>query len=1030
VRRAVALGALAVLLGSAAPASAVDDGSTVAVSRPTGFGGPPAADATDSFSDDRSTSADGTKVVFTSQANALSPDDNDSVRNVYVRDRTANTTTLVSRSTSGAAADADSFEPVISADGNWVAFSSAARNLASDDADGAPDVFVRHLPSGTTNLVSRTSGTPGQARGGRFPSISANGLKVAFVSFASFEAADNNGIQDAYLRDIAGATTQLISRSDGPSGAVGTDLTFDVAISGNGERIAFSTNSTLDAVADTNGTEDVYMRDITTHATTLISRANTATGAVADNGAGDPSINNTGSRIAFSSAATNLTDDTDTNDDVFVRDLTNSSTVLISRATGVNGASADQNSLAPSIDSSGTKVAFLSAATNFGDGTPAGIESIRLRDTTANTTTVVSRASGASGAIGNGAGVAISQTANIVTFYAEEPGFSADDSNDFQQVYSREVTGPNLETDLVSRPSGTGPLRGNGGDSTLSGTGRAVSADGRYIVFTSLADGISADDGDDFANVYRRDIVTGDTVLVSRASGASGAPANSSSFRASISADGDRIAFESDATNLVPGDGNDKRDVFVRTISAQTTDLVSRHDGAGGAQGDTPATEPDLSGNGRFVAFSSASDLSGDDTDGLTDIFRRDLVTGQTVLISRASGPGGANTNAPDDRAVVDTSGDHVAFLTKASNLDAADSGTDTDLYVRDVGDDRTTLASRGDGFGAPSRAAQPGISISGDGSRVAFSTGTPNLVSDDTTFHLDVFVRDLAVARTLLVSRSSSGEIGNTSSLGPSLSGDGSRVAFVTAALNLVPDAPHHQYTALRSIGTGTTIVAGMPDAATGAAASDFSDLDVALDGAGHCVAFVSLGTNLLPGGSGTGEFQNVFLHALGGTCPEPAPAIAPPPPGPGGPGPGGPAADSTAPALAGTAITPKRFAVDKKPTPVSARAKKGAKFAWRLSEPAQVTLVIERSQPGRRKGRRCVKPTRKLRKAKKCARWVPDGTLKRRAVAGKGGTAFTGRIGRKALKPGKHRARITATDAAGNKSAQRIVTFTIVRR
>jgi hypothetical protein len=379
---------------------------------------------------------------------------------------------------------------------------------------------------------------------------------------------------------------------------------------------------------------------------------------------------------------------------------------------------------------------------------------------------------------------------------------------------------------------------------------------------------------------------------------------------------------------------------------------------------------------------------------------------------------------------VVDVSGDHVAFLTKASNLDAADGGINTDLYVRDVGADRTSLASRGDGFGPASESAQQGIAISGDGTRVAFTTGAPNLVNDDTGSKPDVFVRDLPTARTLLASRSSSGDIGNAFSNEPSLSGDGTRIAFVTAATNLIPNAPDHLYTALRDLGTGTTALAGAPDAATGAEVPDLTDLDVALDGAGHCVAFVSLSTNLLPGGSGTGEFQNVFLHALGASCPEPAPAITSPRPAPPGPGPGGPAADTTAPALAATKITPTKFAVDKKSTPVSARAKKGAKFAWRLSEAAQVTLVIERSQPGRRKGRKCVKPSRKLRKARKCTRWVADGTLKRRALAGTGGTAFTGRIGKKALKPGKHRARITATDAAGNKSAERIVTFTIARR
>src|SRR4051812_35570795 len=125
--------ALALALGAASPAHAIDAGSTIALSQPSGFGGLLGATAANSLSTNQSTSADGNKVVFASRADGLSPDDNDAVANIYLRDRAAHTTTLISRSTSGDPANRDSFNPVISADGSRVAFASNASNLVADD---------------------------------------------------------------------------------------------------------------------------------------------------------------------------------------------------------------------------------------------------------------------------------------------------------------------------------------------------------------------------------------------------------------------------------------------------------------------------------------------------------------------------------------------------------------------------------------------------------------------------------------------------------------------------------------------------------------------------------------------------------------------------------------------------------------------------------------------------------------------------------------------------------------------------------
>ena len=141
-------------------------------------------------------------------------------------------------------------------------------------------------------------------------------------------------------------------------------------------------------------------------------------------------------------------------------------------------------------------------------------------------------------------------------------------------------------------------------------------------------------------------------------------------------------------------------------------------------------------------------------------------------------------------------------------------------------------------------------------------------------------------------------------------------------------------------------------------------------------------------------------------------------------------PVVDRTVPALSALALTNRKFAVARGSTPVTARAKKGTTFVFTLSEPAATTITIERAQSGRRKGRSCVKPTRRNRKAKKCTRYVKVGALQRGGALGANAVPFTGRIGKKALKPASYRAVMTATDAAGNKSNARAIAFKVVRR
>jgi hypothetical protein len=138
----------------------------------------------------------------------------------------------------------------------------------------------------------------------------------------------------------------------------------------------------------------------------------------------------------------------------------------------------------------------------------------------------------------------------------------------------------------------------------------------------------------------------------------------------------------------------------------------------------------------------------------------------------------------------------------------------------------------------------------------------------------------------------------------------------------------------------------------------------------------------------------------------------------------------DNVAPAVTGFTASPRMFRAGSSATPVTARAKKGTTFKFSLSEDSAVSINIARAQPGKRSGKRCVKPTKKLSHAKRCQRLVSRGTLHRTLVAGKRSVRFTGRIGNKKLAPGRYVATITAADKAGHKSRKKTVKLRVVRR
>jgi Tol biopolymer transport system component len=409
---------------------------------------------------------------------------------------------LVSRATSGAAADGASASPSLSADGRLVAFASDADNLASPQLSGTRDVFVRDLGVGTTTLVSR-AGPPAAVPGDSIsfePSISADGGRVAFTSEAS-NLSDLDGIYaDVFVRDLRAGTTALASRADGPAGSGADGVSNQPAISADGRHVAFVSDADGLAPGAVPGVASVFVRDLALGTTTLASRAPNGDGA--DGGSSAPSISRDGRLVAFLSTAENLSSEDTAAQDVFVRDLVAGTTTLVSRATGATGAPAGGLSLSPSISADGTRVAFATSSLNLSDEDADVAVDVFVRDLAAATTTLASRADGPTGAPGDaGSGEpALSADGRHVAFRSTASNLSGADLDPIGDVFVRDLVAGT--TTLVSRVAGP-----TGAAAAAASTEPAVSGDGRYAAFASGADNLSEVDLNAVANVFRRDVL-------------------------------------------------------------------------------------------------------------------------------------------------------------------------------------------------------------------------------------------------------------------------------------------------------------------------------------------------------------------------------------------------------------------------------------------------------------------------------------------------------------------------------------------
>jgi hypothetical protein len=381
---------------------------------------------------------------------------------------------------------------------------------------------------------------------------------------------------------------------------------------------------------------------------------------------------------------------------------------------------------------------------------------------------------------------AVSADGRHVAFSSSSSNLVPGDTNGREDVFVRD-----LSRGLTRRAT-----LDTAGEEAVGTTARGadLSKDGRYVMFTTDAGNLVPDDTNQQRDVFVRDMRHGITTRVSLTS--VGGEISRFSIGDGISDDGRYVVFTTACGCVVPGDtykGVD--DVYVRDLKQGTTRRVSV--ASDGTWGDASSSDGSISANGRYVAFASAAtNLVPGDTNGTTDVFRRDLKTGVTTRVS--VGPGGRQTTGGQQfnpgfgsgKPSISANGYRVAFFASAAGLVDGPRGVD-DVYVHDVKTGTTILASAGLGGVANDAAQTVPItpSLSGDGRHVAFFSWATNLVAGDTNDVADGFVRDLRKGVTRRVTLGAAGEEAN-SAAGHDISLDrtGKTAAYTSGANNLVP--------------------------------------------------------------------------------------------------------------------------------------------------------------------------------------------------------------------------------------------------
>jgi Tol biopolymer transport system component len=658
-----------------------------------------------------------------------------------------------------AGGNGDSVAPWISADGRFVLFSSSANDLVpGDNSQLGLDVFLRDRAITNTVLVSANfNGTGGGNGNSLAGQVSTNGRYVVFQSDASDPLpGDTNGVSDIFVRDLQTGSNILVSVA--ADGSWGNGASTDPVMTPDGRYVAFISSATNLVAGDTNGIADVFVRDLVNGTTRLV------TGGASGVDVSAPVMTPDGRFVAYAATAPGLAAGIASSNtgEVYVCDLVSNITIWASSNATSEAANllllTNAASYHPVISDDGRYVAFKSgwangAAPPSGSGVPAVL--IFRRDSADGTLTTISTNGFPAWPQNDDVyGPEMSPDGRFVVFVA---------TNQYAGCLTVQLWDANAGTNLNVSVAMDGSLPTN----SISDS-PAVSADGRFVVFMSNATNLTGNAVSNGFHIYCRDVQAGTTQLIDVDTNGAGS-ANPVAAVPVMSSNGWYVAFACRGGGLVNGDQNGFFDVYLRDLNNNTTELISQHDpGLNPQTGDNLSflAPSALSDDGRKIAFTSlADDLVPDDSNGNMDVLVYDTQAGTNALVSVGmDGNSGAGFSSS---LVMSADGRFVAFVSTATNLVANDTNGAADIFLRDLDAGTTTLVnvdSSGVELGTGGASAPV---ISADGRYVAFLCKTNSTQSSP-----GIYWRDAGAGQTILISGSSSG--------GPSISADGQRVLFV----------------------------------------------------------------------------------------------------------------------------------------------------------------------------------------------------------------------------------------------------------
>jgi len=726
-----------------------------------------------------SISPDGNKVLFISQASNLFGGN----AGYLVKDLVTGVLTNINSASDGTSGNANGSwgSPLFSADSSKVFFVSQSSNLAVGDTNNTYDIFVKNLNTGAASIVSAAAdgavGNNGGNYGGNLRPF-ANDTRLMFMSNASnLVAGDTNGTNDLFVKDLVTGKVTLVNSAS--NGAVGNGLyTADninistLQISPDGTKVLFASDASNFAVGDTNRAVDYFIKDLDTGITTLVNSA--ADGTVGNSyyyqSGQSPVFSADGSKVLFASYASNLVaGDANNTWDYFAKDVN----------TGVVTYSYTQSNSILSPD--GTKMLFMSYEKNLVAGDTNNQQDVFVRDLTTGSVTLVSGA--ADGTVGNSYSHsyngAFSPDGSRVLFYSQASNLlGGNNYNNGGQVAYIKNLATGAVTVLDSASDGT---LGNSGNYQFS----TFIPNTNKVVFSSYSSNLVAGDTNNTPDIFVKDLETGAISAVT--STANGVIANSQApdygYGFKLLANGTKVLFMSNASNLVAGDTNNAHDIFVKDLATgAVTALSSASDGT---MSNGVSYLNGLSPDGTKVLFQSyASNLVAGDTNNAPDYFVKDLLTGSLTLVnSQANGTIG--TDYIGTASFLTDS--QIQFTGYALKLSEGGQSSSPNYFVKDLNSGKLTLINSASDGTVGNNDVYNIISYSSDKSRVLFRSKASNLVAGDTNGVEDEFVKDLVTGVVNLVNSASDGTAGDAGSSSAQFFQDGSKVIFSSNASNLV---------------------------------------------------------------------------------------------------------------------------------------------------------------------------------------------------------------------------------------------------